>query len=542
MVRAFLIFFTLLNYASSDASKIPVRVVGSDAAIRDEIDRYLRTLSPSAMPDSMLTDSVQSWLVGQGYLEAQVATTADTLAINPGACFQLECVRVSNDTLAICELARPFTRENLESAIDSVLDHFRSQGHYYARASVDSVDMYHLGVTVVLNLTPGPVVTVSDIHYEGLTRSRPSLIDRYVSVRAGDTITDDYIRHSEARASRAPFVGFEPPVTVRPRAGYNQADLTLHFRERPQVSLFGGLAYQPDDDRRVLFNLDMTLRNLFGDGRLVSFLADHRDANRNTLHLVYGQPLFLAGIGWLNAGVQSRDYRDQFYELGALVGYTAQSGEALSLGFDLGFKRVEPSLGPNRYRRYAAGLTLTRAGFDDPQNPSRGLNLRSSVSYAFRRYTDDSANIVGGPNFSETHASFEADMVQPLWGGMVGRVVLAYRGFETSESLPPMSELQFVGGPGTLRGYRTEQFAVQRTALATLEPRYRFAAGHLFTFIDFAYLNRPTANGTEELFRYGYGIGFGARDLTRSIRISLGWNPDVRFDQPRLSVDLATDL
>jgi hypothetical protein len=32
------------------------------------------------------------------------------------------------------------------------------------------------------------------------------------------------------------------------------------------------------------------------------------------------------------------------------------------------------------------------------------------------------------------------------------------------------------------------------------------------------------------------------QDRNRRIKLSLSWNPDIRFDEPRLSIDIASDL
>ena len=96
-------------------------------------------------------------------------------------------------------------------------------------------------------------------------------------------------------------------------------------------------------------------------------------------------------------------------------------------------------------------------------------------------------------------------------------------------------------------GYRNDQFAVQRAAWFTLEPRWRFGSGAGFVFYDGAYLNRRVAeadNGiaTEELYRDAFGVGLIVLDARRSVELSLGWNRDAAFDQPRLSVRLSSDL
>ncbi len=98
-----------------------------------------------------------------------------------------------------------------------------------------------------------------------------------------------------------------------------------------------------------------------------------------------------------------------------------------------------------------------------------------------------------------------------------------------------------------MRGYRNEQFAAIHTATGSVEPRLRFDQGYLFFFYDGAYLNNRVHGDnnsidTNEQYRYGYGLGLAVMEPGRVLRLSLGWNPELPFDQPRLSVEFTADL
>jgi outer membrane protein assembly factor BamA len=496
---------------------------------------------------STLADSARVWLAGNGYLEGAAEIAGETLTVLPGPRYVLDYLLIGGDTIRPANGGTYLTHGAVERLTSELLQNYYRQGHYYARVTVDSVTARDGRAALYASGSEGPLVTVGQCRFEGLKRTRGELVSRYLVAQPGDTVTDALIRRANLGAAAIPFLRNTQELVVTPRPGFEQADLLFRFEERQQVSLIGGVGYVADADRKLLFNLDLTLRNLFGDGRTVGWLADHREANNNVMRLSYGQPLFLTGVGWLETSVQTRDYRDLFYEFGATVGYQARSGEAMALGLNLGYKRVEPATGPDSYHRYAVELTLGRYGADDPFNPRSGLDLTSSISFAYRRYAIDSGAAAQAQSLEETHAGFGSNLYVRLVGPALLRVGVGYRGFETSEGLPPISELLLIGGPGSLRGYRTEQFAVQRAALGTVEPRLRFESGFLFAFCDFAYLNRPVAQAdgsvrTDERFRYGYGAGFGMRDGRRSVKLGLAWNPDVALDQPRVTVELSTDL
>lgn len=547
MLRALVILavVAVVGPAAALQSAVVVPVAGDQLPIG--LQRAVRDWQRQNPDVTAVADLVRAWLADNGYLEGAATVTGDTVAAAIGPRFRLDRMHVEQDSVCPEGGNTYLTRASVERLTDDVLRGYYRQGFYFARLAVDSVTVSNERAALYATVTPGPVVTIGQCRFEGLKRTRGELAARYLIARPGDTLTDDLIRRANMGAAAIPFLKNTQGLMVTPRPGYQQADLLFRFEERQQVSLIGGLGYVAEADRKLLFNIDLTLRNLFGDGRTVGWLADHREANNNLMRLSYGQPLFLTGVGWLDASVQTRDYRDQFYEFGAAVGYQARSSEAITLGLNLGYKRVEPAIGPDNYRRYAVEVSLVRKGADDPFNPVSGLDLTSAISFSYRRYARDSTTVPGPRSQNETHASFGSNLYLGLSGPTVLRLGIGYRGFETGERLPPISELLLVGGPGSLRGYRTEQFAVQRTALGTIEPRLRFVGGFLFAFCDVAYLNRPIARDdgsvrTDEQFRYGYGVGFGMRDNRRSVKLGLAWNPDVSLDQPRVTVELATDL
>ena len=121
-----------------------------------------------------------------------------------------------------------------------------------------------------------------------------------------------------------------------------------------------------------------------------------------------------------------------------------------------------------------------------------------------------------------------------------------YRGFETDEELPLLSELYFVGGAGSLRGFRNEQFSALRTANATIEPRIRFNSGFTFAFFDAAYLNNRIMIDDKiqsaQFYRFGYGGGIALVSGEQLINIFFSWNKDIPFDRPWLTVQFISAL
>jgi outer membrane protein assembly factor BamA len=245
--------------------------------------------------------------------------------------------------------------------------------------------------------------------------------------------------------------------------------------------------------------------------------------------------------------VSTRDYRDDFYEFSLETGYRTRLAGLTMVGLSVGWKRVEPTADLAGFSRYKAGFSISRETILNRTNPESGYQLHTELIYAYRRYSVDSLMPSAMASaFNETRTALTFKLYQPLMRSLVGHVSLDYRGLETSEPLPPISELYLLGGPGSIRGYRNEQYDARRAAFGTVEPRLRFYSGFLFVFCDAAYINRPVQTAgsvtAEELFRTGYGFGLSLSDSQRSVKISLGWGKGSAFDEPQVSIELGSDI
>ncbi len=514
----------------------------SESHVSRSVARIARNL-----PDSLAADSVVSFLNNSGYLDARANLQEGRLQISTGGRCRLDRIVVDGDSATAVSIQKPFTRGNLHTAMSSVLEDYYRSGYYYAAADIDRILADGHDITALVTVIKGPVVTIRRKVLTGLTRTDPDFLSRFIVVNEGDTLTERAVSAAEKSAAAIPFVSFAPPAIVRPREGYTESDLEFRFAEKRQFRFEGGAGYQPDDETGMVWSVNAAVRNLFGRGRQVAILSERKEKGRNRLEVGYRQPLFVLGVGSLGFKVATRDYRDRFYEFAAGADYVTILNREWSAGVELSWASVEPSLALPSYDRLEAGFSISRATVDNALNAGRGLTVSSSVAYAHRRYASNALTTGLRQSFNETRVELDIDFYQPVRRRLLLHIGLNYAGLETSESLPPLSELVLVGGPGTLRGFRNEQFAVLRTAYGTIEPRLRFEGGNLFLFYDAAYLNNriPDNLGSarrEEFYRFGYGVGLALTNPGRAIRISLGWNRDLAFDEPRLAIEIFSDI
>jgi len=530
----------LLLFGSALAG--PIEFLGAEPDNASALRRY-------AVSDGATADSLGILLQTGGYLDGTARAEGGRFVVDAGSLVLIDSVYVHADTVRSMAVGLPLTPANVQALVDRQLAQEYGRGNFYASVIIDKIVRSGDNLKLHLKVRLGPTVTIGRVDLTGLTRSRPDAIDRHLPVREGDTLTDDMVARVERAASRIDYVRFTPPSLVHPRAGYTVADLELRFEERRPVTLELGGGYVPDAvDASFVWHGDIRFNNLLGGGRQARIFSERREEGRQLLQIGYAQPLFVFGSGRLEAEVSTRDYRDSFYEFGLRGRFTTHLREDFSTGVELRARRVEPDGDAASYSAWSASFLADWERVDDRFNPRTGLRLQSDIDFRFRRYADDSLTVrPEQASLNETRTSFEAAFHRSVVGPIIGHIGVRYDGLETGEQLPPPAELIFVGGPGSLRGYRNEQFAVLRSAQVTVEPRWRFSSGYLFGFYDGAYLNNrvgtlPDGVLTDEDYRYGYGVGLALTDRRRFVKLALGWNPDLPFDEPRLSIELVSDI
>ncbi len=514
----------------------------------DNANAIVERLVSEANPDFGLLDSLAQALVRNSYLDASVIIKNGSLIVSSGPRYVLTKINLHGDSVKVIQLNRPFDSVNVARAVEELMQSYRDRGYHYVSAQTQDITLNDTSVTLDLILNRGPLVHYGEPLLAGLTRTDEKLVQRFLPENKTGTLTSEYVVEAEKAAHQIPFVKFAPPVTLRPRPGYTVSDVVFNFLEKTPIRFEGAGGLAGEDASQAVWSLAVTLNNLFGQGKQISVISQRRDTRRNTLEVSYAQPVFLIGLGELSFNVHTRDYRNEFYEFALQTGFQSRIRKNFITGLELGWKSVKPELGSTGYNRYTGQFSISRRSFSDEFNPARGLALKWGIDFSFRRYTADQLPAaLKSRTFNETRHKFSVSLFQPLPGPVLGHLTLNYKGLETGESLPPLSELVLIGGPGSLRGYRNEQYAVLRTVYGTFEPRFRFNQGYFFAFYDAAYLyNRvPGANGkviADEQFRWSYGFGLGLGSGRRSLAISLGFNPDFGVNEPRLSIDLSSDI
>ncbi len=543
--RLFIIGFVLAALIVQSVQSVELLFEGRVPENSGEIKK---AVEKSADPSFALLDSIVTDLVGRGYIDAAMEIKSGNLIIRAGnKYFVSKIVLIADSIEQIDDIHIPFDSASIGIAINRRLQKFRDQGYLYVSAETKQISIQDSLASLELNINMGPLVEIGQHIYAGLSRTDPIIISKYVPNLTGKKVTPVLIKQAETAARNVPFLTFKPPLMLAPRPGYTVSDIVFNFLEKTPVS-FKGAAGLAGEENNTVWSFDLALNNLFGSGKKVEIVSEKRESGRNLLRVQYIQPLFIAGTGELKLAVLTRNYRDEFYEFDIAAGYATRLNNSFTTGLKLGWKSVIPETGNLNYKAVSGQLAIFKRTQPSSFNPSNGLEVNWAIDFRFRKYTSDNLpEFLKQRSFYETRNNLTVSLFQKFAGPFSWHGKISYRGLETKEDLPPLSELIFIGGPGTLRGYRNEQFAAIRTVFGTIEPRLRFGSGFGFIFYDAAYLNNRMMNQSEKIetvedFKWSYGLGLGVGNNLRSVLLSLGWEPQAGFDQPRLSIELSSDI
>lgn len=501
-----------------------------------------------------LVDSLNLFLTDNGFLDSRVKfgreESRNALQVEFGERYEIGQLIFEEDLTDTLHFNRPLSSENMERAVDSVIQSYQAQGFYFASAVPIRYKKRGRSVDIYLRLLKGPPVTVSSVEIDGTRRTSPDFLRRYMLLEAGDTLHAEKIDESGRAFRKLDFVSLAGEPLVIPDAGYKTARVLYNFLEKKQFYFEGAGGYIPEDDGYFVWFIDLRGRNIFGSGQKAGFLVDKRETYKSVFNVYYGQPVFLLGPGDILLNLRTRDYRDQFYEFGVGLSYGINLKGDMTIRSELAWKNVEPAETLMRsFQVYEVGFGVSAGGIRVEKNAPFGYSLDWEIRYSGRRYRQKAGvPALSRSVFNDTRNELRAEISVPVFSPISDYHMIDLRDIESSEKPLPVSELLLFGGYSTLRGYRNDQFSSQRLVLMKSEMRFFLSnSDYVYPFADGAWFERFVADTglivvKKDDFKWGYGIGIRLSSETRYLAIELSWGEEAVFGEPRLNVTLANQF
>jgi outer membrane protein assembly factor BamA len=509
------------------------------------VERYCRKKTAT-----ISADSLHQFLIDNGFLDSRVRIDSSGV-IYPifGRAYKIGRILLSKDGNDKIDIDRDLNEYNLSAAFDSIIADYQKQGFYYTALTSDSIIRREATIDIYGSLNKGPLVKISAIDYNGLKRTNPQLVGKYINLESGDILNRAEIEKSIQALKRINFLNVIDSADIIPDVGYQTASIKYNFIEKRQFNLNGGGGYIPDQGGQFLWFINLAGNNIFGQGIKAGLLIDQREKEKSIFRITYGQPLFLLGLGWGELAMQTRDYRKQFYEFSLSGKYELSINQQFSFLTKLGWKNIEPSDTTRRsYKVYSAGVGIVYGAGSAIEECRNDYGLRWEIEYLGRNYGSGNDSVTARTTYNDTKIILGAESSWNPYRRFANHLSFDLHDIESSEKPLPLSEQVTFGGPMTLRGYRNDQFVAQRLVLVREEVRYFFGAADFFyPFIDAAYfeyydINQAGQGHKKDDFKIGYGAGVKILSGTNAVKIEFSWGEDNNFGEPRINITLSNQF
>ena len=473
----------------------------------------------------------------------------------------------------------PFSQTALERGIERILTLYSEHG--YPKVEVNPTD-FRLSpegeeIDFYLHIHEGNLVRISEVKLSGLKRTKTEAVRRELPIRAGEVFDQRKIDQSFHRLVNLGYFYEVSPALLE--AGKHPDEIIFNARvTEARTGRFSGvIGYAPptsefDNAPQLTGVIEARETNLFGTGRRANF--SWKSGLLSTLQIGYEEPWAFGKPIKIGVAYSRVKQKNQFTE-------TDSKEQATSLIIGTRFRSLFDGSLTISYKQIdlpTIPALFTSANPTDPFSLSDvGIQLQSDLgeippSEAANSVYEEAQNGVKyGVTFSLTrdsrdyflnptrgrrdHVAFELsrgdfkirklwlDFQQyfPTWRKQV--IAIGLHGAAAWGPNIPPTELFYLGGANTLRGYDEDWFSGPRRFYTNIE--YRLLAGRtsqIFAFVDIGavtQINQPTKL---EPLRVGYGFGMRLESKGGILRMDYGLAEGSSALDGKIHVNLGTSF
>ncbi len=454
----------------------------------------------------------------------------------------------------------PFSQVIFEGGITKLLALYSEHG--YPKAEIEPTN-FHLseeGGTVDLHLQirEGNQVRIGEVKLTGLQKTKPEVVLRELLVQTGDVFDQRKIDQSFHRLVNLGYFYEVSPSLLEEGKTPVEVVFNAKVTEARTGRFSGVIGYAPPTTEfegapQLTGVIEATETNLLGTGRGANFLW--KSGLLQTLRIGYTEPWAFGKPIEIGVEYSQLKQRNQFTD--------AESNEnAASVTVGARFRRLfEGSLGVS-YKRIelpagATPLPATSPFIDSPITDGTDPTSQSGVKYGVTLgLTRDSRDYFLNPTrgrldrvaFEFSRGDFK---LRKLWVDLRGyfptwrRQVIAlglHGAVAWGDNIPP-TELFYLGGANTLRGYDEDWFFGPRRVYANIE--YRLLVGRTSQFFVFTDLGAVTQVDQPTVFdplRVGYGFGMRLESKGGLLRMDYGLAEGHSALEGKIHVNLGTSF
>jgi outer membrane protein insertion porin family len=370
---------------------------------------------------------------------------------------------------------KTFSRADVAADLFAIGDVYKDLGHAYANVTpLTATDPQKRILDLTFEVQPGKVVSFERIEIVGNDKTRDKVIRRELRIYEGERFSGTGLRQSRQRVTALGY--FETAeITTRPGSADDRIIAEVEVKERPTGTFQIGAGFSSYEN--FILTGQVSQQNFFGWGQTLS-LQVQWSSIRQLGQIQFVEPHFLdtrwtfAFDLYLTEGIYTTFTRRSVggsmtwgYELSGLQPWWnfARHLEDMRLFATYTNEKVDVSSGvlsTISRSQFTSGTTSSvrlSLQWDKRDNrlfPTRGFFLSSGVEVAPPLLAPES--LFGEKVNLFSRYSFDARYYYPVWRGLVARAKLTLgliKDWDADHPVP-ISELYYVGGINSVRGYR----------------------------------------------------------------------------------------
>ena len=423
-----------------------------------------------------------------------------------------------------------FTKTSLEQGIERIQLLYSEHGYpkVEIEPTIKNLTPSDGRIYFALQIKEGPLVRLSEIKVSGLQKTKPQIVLREIPLKVNETYHQRKIDQSYHRLRNLGFFYHIQPNMLEAGPTDDSIVFNAKVTEARTGRFIGILGYAPpvegsDNVPQLTGVVEFSETNLLGTGR--RFNVYWKSGLLRSLSVGYTEPWIFDRPISLGFSYSQLKQRNQFNDAeseeksGSISGNT-RLGDFYRSEVILGYKQI-------RYDSVFSQDTLpstlnpidnTQSTLSDTGTVQEHSGSKYSVSF---RITRDSRDYYLNPTQGRrdsiaveiSHSDFRLrklwlDIQQyfQTWENQI--IAIEIHGASAWGINIPPTELFYLGGVNSLRGYDEDWFSGPRRANATFE--YRFVMGRnsqLFAFLDMGSVTFVDKPSEFDRLRVGYGIG-----------------------------------
>ena len=463
----------------------------------------------------------------------------------------------------------PFSHAALEQGVERILGLYSQQG--YPKVEIHPTD-FHLSsedgtINFHLQISEGNLIRIGGVKLSGLKKTKADVVRRELPIQAGDVFNQRKIDQSFHRLVNLGYFYEVNPGVLEPGTAPDEIVFNAHLTEARTGRFSGVIGYAPpasqfENAPQLTGVIEASETNLLGTGRRMNFFW--KSGLISSLQIGYEEPWpfgkpFKIGVEYsrLKQRNQFTDAESKEQSTSLIIGTRLRSLFEGSLAFS--YKQIElppfdglfmptnstqpfsPSESRNQSRsavegddpifgengvKYGVTLSLARDSRDYFLNPTRGR--RDHIAFEYSR-----------GDFKLRKLWLDFQQYFPTWRKQV--IAIGLHGAAAWGANIPPTELFYLGGANSLRGYDEDWFSGPRRVYANIE--YRFLTGRtsqIFAFADLGSVTDIDQPTKLDPLRVGYGFGMRLESKGGALRMDYGLAKGSSALQGKIHVNLGT--